>query len=219
MDNYNNDTELVALLPSGDWELFHEGNDLEIYEVDSELIREKINHGPTKLYKEDLPPRPVMRVAEALNGATISSPIPREEPQFAVQVKLTAAEFTAMQAAGREPQLIWWNDAAQGTLSSDLNRMMLAAVQTVDDRYEELVPWDADATAPPDVSLPEHYEMLKAFSEQFRHPPALRRLVERPPRGDGAIARPLPHSATGGRDRAPHQRQAGSGVIAVGRVT
>ena len=192
MDKYVNDTELVALLPSGDWEVFNEGNDVEIYEVDSELIREKIIHAPTKLYKEDLPPHPVMRVAEALNGAIISSPIPREEQQFAVQVKLTAAEFMAMQAAGREPQLIWWNDAAQGTLSSDLNRMMLAAVQTVDDRYEELVPWDADAAAPPDVSLPEHYEMLKAFSEHFDthphsgvwwsgHPEETEQLLERYP--------------------------------------
>ena len=146
----------IAVLPTGDFAAVDDLEGVELRQVPESVWQDYIfgTGGERNVLEQStLLPSP----------ASLGDPIHENESRYRVVIEVTEAEYEALNQAKRRPSLLEWNDQSQGILETDLPRMFIAAIQTVDSKYEELHPADGDEVELGALSLPILMEMLGEF--------------------------------------------------------
>ncbi len=147
--------QLIAVLPTGDFAAVDSLDEVELRRVPQDVWEDwTIGTGGehTVLDRSVTVPR----------AASLWVSVPDGERRYQVLVEVTEAEFETLAMADRRPTLLQWNDQSQAILGTDLARIFVAAIQTVEERYEDLHPADGDSVEMDVMTVPMMQELLSA---------------------------------------------------------
>ncbi len=157
----------IAVLPTGDFAAVDGLNEVELRQLPQDVWGDFcFGTGGERTVLE--------QSVEIPSPASLGGPVPESERRYQVVLEVTEAEFEALAEAERSPTLMQWNDQSQAILGTDLTRAFIAAIQSVDDKYEDLHPADGDNVQHDGMdamTVPVMQELLSAFCMLYDNHP------------------------------------------------